>query len=144
MKPVDQTVVDPVIGNCWSACLASLLEISLEEVPHFATAPDVWEDRQGRGVTWLTATLDWLNSKGLKAKWKSLPEAHLLPYEEYNRGIPVGVPVILSGHSLRYEGCLHATIAVFDGKAFTMLHDPHPSRAGLKGDAVDVFWVVPL
>lgn len=37
MKPVYQTIVSApgVVGNCWVACIASLLEISIEDVPHF-------------------------------------------------------------------------------------------------------------
>lgn len=37
MKPVYQTLVQGkgVIGNCWPACIASLLGVSIDDVPHF-------------------------------------------------------------------------------------------------------------
>lgn len=35
MKPVMQTIFDSENGNCFSACLASILELPLESVPNF-------------------------------------------------------------------------------------------------------------
>ena len=35
MKKVFQTIVDPGNGNCMQAAVASLLELEIEEVPHF-------------------------------------------------------------------------------------------------------------
>ncbi len=35
MIPVKQTIFDSISGNCFGACLASLLEIPLEDVPNF-------------------------------------------------------------------------------------------------------------
>lgn len=40
MKPVYQTIFDKTQGNCVSAVLASLLEIPLEDVPHFSAITD--------------------------------------------------------------------------------------------------------
>lgn len=34
MKPIDQTIVSTT-GNCLQACLASFLELPIEEVPNF-------------------------------------------------------------------------------------------------------------
>lgn len=46
MKPVDQTILhnDPYgrIGNCLQACVASITEQPLDQVPHFAES-DTWE-----------------------------------------------------------------------------------------------------
>ena len=38
MKKVYQTIIDKGNGNCWQAAIASLLELELEEVPHFLEA----------------------------------------------------------------------------------------------------------
>lgn len=35
MKPVDQTTFGFPGGNCFSACIASLLEMPLDDVPYF-------------------------------------------------------------------------------------------------------------
>ena len=40
MKPVFQTVFDSVKGNCLQASLASVLEVSLDEVPDLAERDD--------------------------------------------------------------------------------------------------------
>jgi hypothetical protein len=41
MKPVFQTVIDEVKGNCLVACIASILELDIEDVPDFREK-DVW------------------------------------------------------------------------------------------------------
>lgn len=60
MKPVDQTIfVDPG-GNCMSACLASLLELTLADVPNFspkAKEPGAWH----------AAIQEWLETRGFEA-----------------------------------------------------------------------------
>lgn len=35
MKPIDQTTFGVPGGNCFSACVASLLELSIDDVPYF-------------------------------------------------------------------------------------------------------------
>jgi len=42
--PVDQTVFGQAKGNCYSACVASILELSLERVPWFM-GPGSWSER---------------------------------------------------------------------------------------------------
>jgi hypothetical protein len=41
MKSVDQTTFGPN-GNCFSACVASLLELPIDAVPFFMSAGDGW------------------------------------------------------------------------------------------------------
>ena len=61
MIPVHQTILaDPVRGdgqpgNCYQAAIASVLELPLDEVPHFATFCDDWVER----------SQDWFASRGL-------------------------------------------------------------------------------
>lgn len=47
MKEVEQTIHTVPGGNCFAACLASILELPIEEVPNFnaATAGENWCER---------------------------------------------------------------------------------------------------
>ncbi|NMC52511.1 MAG: hypothetical protein GYA48_02615 [Chloroflexi bacterium] len=45
MKPVLQTIFAPPNGNCLQACIASILELPLEEVPNFMQYPNQWLPR---------------------------------------------------------------------------------------------------
>lgn len=96
-----------IIGDCWRACIASLLGVPIASVPHFV------KDHDAR---WLNATRDWLHthhSIGLRPT--------RLPADSALFG-----KVILVGTSPRERS--HAVIADTAGE---MLHDPHPTRAGL-------------
>lgn len=101
MRPVDQTTYGVNDGNCFSACVASILEIPIDEVPRF----------HGPSVDFL----QWLAPQGLSAT-------------HYKSGnyVPPGF-AIAAGPSLRFAGRLHACVA-YDG---AIVHDPHPSREGL-------------
>jgi len=103
MRPVDQTTFGGE-GNCVSACIASILEAPIEEVPFFFGPPD---------VGWLRAHT-WLWRRGL----------HLLQVDTRADWIVCGY-MVLEGPSPRGLG--HAVV----GYAGVMTHDPHPSRGGL-------------
>jgi hypothetical protein len=120
MKPVTQTTfydpsmpVDQQRGNCWSACLASLLELDIEEVPDFV------QIEVSGGQYWWEHTLEWLAHRGYRLA-RVMGE---LPKDPYIMcGIsprsPNGEPV---GHSVIYQ----------DG---VMIHDPHPSGDGITAE----------
>ncbi len=55
MKPVYQTVLAPPDGNCFAACVASILEMSIEDVPNY-TADD-WYERWQEWFAQLNLTL---------------------------------------------------------------------------------------
>lgn len=42
MKPIHQTMLNNTNGNCLQACIASIFELDLDEVPNFMDADD-WE-----------------------------------------------------------------------------------------------------
>lgn len=48
MKPVYQTILIPPYGNCLQACIASILELQLDDVPNFAERMDCneWKDSE--------------------------------------------------------------------------------------------------
>src|ERR1700723_1436552 len=56
LKPVDQTETDPGRGNCLTACLASIMDLGIDEVPYFRVYDDWWELLQ-----------EWLRGHGLFA-----------------------------------------------------------------------------
>lgn len=122
MKPVDQTTFGCPGGNCFSACVASLLEIPVEEVPYFMgdAAPD-------EEVDWFTPFLAWLRPRGLWA----------IPVPLGNGWKPEGL-CILSGKSPRGK-FMHSVVA----HGLDVVFDPHPSRAGVESK-VDVVVLVPL
>ena len=111
MIPVTQTRMGDR-GNCLSACVASLLEIPIEWVPDFT--------RELYGpVTPQPMKLNaWLTSVGLEALYcmTDLMHPHHVAPDGY---------YIMTGWSPR--GRPHVVIGL--GK--DIVHDPHPTRAGL-------------
>lgn len=112
MKPVDQTVFTVPGGNCFSACVASILEIGLEDVPYFMG--DFEEADRG---AWFERFANWLAPRGLWPINFRLGDWHP----------PDDAIYILSAGSPRGEWD-HAVVARGNK---VVLHDPHPSRAGL-------------
>lgn len=118
-------------GNCFPACVASLIGYTLGSVPHFyAIHPDnqaasnrairAWLSAQGYGVI----CLDWVDA----VEWG-------LNFE--------GSVVIVSGKSPRgpHE---HAVLGRINGAGWELVHDPHPSRAGIEGDPSTIEYVFEL
>lgn len=114
MIPVDQDMFyDPDAapgeqrGNCWSACIASLLELPLHDVPNFVQV------HVDGGENWWAHTIRFLDDRGY-GLWSAEPDE-----DDY---------VIATGVSPRGNGNVHHAVINRGG---TMVHDPHPSRAGL-------------
>jgi hypothetical protein len=111
MIPVQQTILyDPAnpqrLGNCLQAAVASMLDLPLDEVPHFA---QIDYDTDG-DTNWASYLATWLRERG----WRL--DAHAPEPGEVYLGV---------GPSPR--GVHH--IAIFrDGE---LLHDPHPDGTGL-------------
>lgn len=123
MNPVDQTrLYDPTHkqppGNCWAACIASILEVPLDALPDEA---DFWSPGLHPRHTWppyYAAMLSWLALRNLT----------LVEVTTHNIEVDWGDSFeILSGTSPRDSSILHSVVG-FAGK---IVHDPHPSRAGL-------------
>lgn len=114
---VDQTVMhDPdngSYGNCMQAALASLLRKPLEEVPHFH------HDGCDAETFWERVE-DWLEDNN-----------YLLRY-----GNPSKTLSVATGTTVR--GTNHCVIMRDD----VLVHDPHPSRAGLVRET-NRFYLVP-
>ncbi len=123
MKPVKQTLFEPGKGNCFAVCVASLLEMPLEDVPHFLVDypnQDWWEVFQ-----------TWLGDRNLFAIEVTLKEN-----EAVLAGLPCGTHCMITGKSPRHD-CLHAVVGKvrrFGAKMFwDYIHDPHPDNTMIVG-----------
>lgn len=112
MTPLIQTILDTgdasAPGNCLQTAVASLLDLPLEEVPHF-----VLNEAMG-GPAWFDGLLAFAKESGLRVEplWDKNPAE---PDEHY----------LAFGHTVR--GTYHAVVHL-NGQ---LAHDPHPSGAGL-------------
>jgi len=96
MKPVMQTRTGKQ-GNCFSACMASILELGIHEVPRALAGPDQYQ-----------AAKDFLRPLGYTYERVPITDVK-----------PVGLHLI-EGVSPR--GGMHAVV----GRDGRMIHDPHP------------------
>ena len=116
MRCVTQTILhDPdngKFGNCFSAALASLTHVDIDDIPVF------------NGDNWQEDVNTWLKPFGLAyIQW----DTEFIDYLKIHYGI-TGVHHINNGPTDRFNGdVLHSVVAV-DGK---QVFDPHPSRSGL-------------
>lgn len=118
MKPIDQADTD----DCFRACVASLFELSLADVPHFI-----------RDEAWPECVNTWLRERGVPIR--------AIPLDGGREIITFlgDVRIIITGFSPR--DVRHAVIA----RGKKLEHDPHPSRAGITWDhRVTVWLFVPV
>jgi hypothetical protein len=118
MKFVDQTTFGEKNGNCFSACVASILELPIEDVPIFVEVKNWWGE-----------FLSWLKPRGYYALCYHLKDCDKSVLDDYEINI-------LSGKSPRGD-FLHAVVA----NGSKILHDPHPSRDGI-GELSDFIIIV--
>jgi hypothetical protein len=122
VKPVDQTLFGEE-GNCLAACLASYFECEIAEVPDFGAIHD-------GGGDWWQAMRAFALPRGVSivhvgAGWMPDP-----PQGLHVQGGKSPRPEVTAGH----------VILVDNG---VMVHDPHPSRAGLL-DVEDYYLMVKM
>lgn len=113
MRPVDQTDMTGETGNCFQACLASLLEKPLDAIPHFM-APDMVEN-------WREHFELWLFRRGMFSV-----ECRIDGNEPIIQ-LPHKLHCIVSGPSPRFGG-LHAVIGLTNGilsPGLELVHDPY-------------------
>lgn len=133
MIPVDQTVFDDGYGNCLSACVASILELPIADVPNFRESPEPE-----------SALRTWLAQRGWSVFQYTVATADDLASTHFNTG--PGVYVILGGAGPRTNAQgrpkQHAVVGRAAGYGVKIVHDPHPSRLGLVGDEHRFVWVL--
>jgi len=115
MKPVQQTVTEPGKGNCLAACVASLLELPIEDIP----------DLDGRN-NWV-GLQSFLLTHGLQALWFSLQHG-------MSGRHPKEALCILIGGSPRSTSLNHAVVARDKYGDFENVWDPHPEGGWLDGE----------
>ena len=114
MRRVDQDTFGQPEGNCWTACLCSILELELDDLKDVQNAHAEQARRYLDGVEWSwDPILEVLHPHGVTLVF--FPDH--LPPKGYS---------LASGPSPR--GIQHSCVAR-DG---VVVHDPHPSRAGLR------------
>ena len=104
MIPIKQTILhtETTKGNCLQAAIASILELSLNEVPIF------------EGDDWYLLLMNWLESFKIElVRWD---------YEVSFKGL-----YLVVGQSPR--GDFKHIVVYENGK---LVHDPHPDGTGLK------------
>ena len=120
MIPVKQQVLyqdEPrIYGDCMRACVASILELPINEVPHFL------EVAKGSIYEFYNLIEEFLLERGYEAYWQ-----HSLIYH-WRPGLPDCYHII-SGPSPRYPGVGHAVVGLNGSPVF----DPHPDNTMLAG-----------
>lgn len=115
-------------GNCFQTAVASLLDLPVDEVPHFVAdlrpGPGWWEAAR----TWARETI------GKDFSWNDLPLCDTARAEIVERNLWGGL-VIAGGKTVR--GTDHVVLVRADD--LTLAHDPHPSDAGLI-EIEDLWW----
>lgn len=124
MKPIRQTIFGDKKGNCFAACVASVLELPLGTVPNFCVAEG----------DWLIKANAWLVPYGVALMDLDLPKDGSM---RNFHALSDGIYVFLSGKSPRGEFS-HSVVGRYrlydDGRhQLEYAHDPHPSDAYLDG-----------
>jgi hypothetical protein len=120
VTPVEQRILyDPanptVRGDCWKCCIASILDLGYDDVPHFVQE---WENG---GDHWWDAAGTWLKPRGFGLAWLPLegdtwPRLYRGPLFEH------------AGHWIAKvtsaRGNSHAVVM----HGYNLAWDPHPDR----------------
>lgn len=102
MEPVENR------GNCFAACLASILEMGIEDV--------IQIQEYYHQVDWSEVLQEWLNSKGYSFRCATIDE--IRSTDKY---------ILVSGTCPR-DGNINHIVIYKDG---VMVHDPHPENTGI-------------
>lgn len=118
MKPVEQTISDRSRGDCHRAVVASLLDLEIEQVPHFGLFGKEWHHVY-HGFLW-----------GCGYEWKGTGHfPKFTPRSEHLKDCNIGGYVEATVPSKNYppeDGITHAVVMDLDG---LVVHDPHPGKA---------------
>jgi hypothetical protein len=126
MTPTPQTAFGDGNGNCWAACLASMLDMPIEAVPNFCKESDDW---------W-SVTQSWLRDHGYYAIEMILngDGPWLMPLPE--------IGCIITGKSPRGD-FLHCVVGRIKGDSIVYEFDPHPDQSNIESPQ-RVCFLVPL
>jgi|GEM_PF-827209 hypothetical protein len=111
-------------GDCFRACVATLLGLTLEQVPHFC--------RKGNDGNWFNEFQEWLKARG----WTCFSVSSGDPDGWFMSVAMSDAVYLLAGPSPRFEGELHQVLA----RGGEIIHDPHPDNTGLLPPAEGEYW----
>jgi hypothetical protein len=113
MTPIKQTILGPK-GNCFAACIASILDCPISNIPDL----NAYEESE----EWMQVLNDWLSGRGL-----GYMEC-LVPMDELDVffGSKDFYHVIV-GPTERNSSLFHAVV----GRKGKVVFDPHPTDLGL-------------
>lgn len=115
------------IGDCWRCCVAAVLGLPAEEVPHFVMTADGKHNHNDDADT-----QRWLNGRGLQmCLVSSYGGREALRYPCWHEDVEKFPPpvVIAVGPTVRSKSRGHYHAVVMRGNE--LLYDPHPSEAGI-------------
>ena len=124
MKPVQQTIFEKNFGDCFRACVASIFEFSISEMPNF------WEQTQDVSEFWSLNNNWMMETRGFK-----ILHFQLLPEDKH---AVVDLLCIACAKTIRGNED-HAVIWK-NG----LVHDPHPSGVGLAEEPDTFIVFVPI
>ena len=116
------------VGNCFQCCIAAMLQIPAEEVPHFALQAQQ-NNRSASTIAakWLAERGYWFVTVDGSAHWGGLSSAAYL-YRYADDNVP-DMPMICGGPTVRSKTWRFTHVVIMAGEK--LLYDPHPSEAGL-------------
>lgn len=123
MIPVDQTITGDK-GNCFAACIASILELPIGSVPNFAEDMDSEQGMCGAAKT-------WLESRGVAYFPMCFPNPTAIEQTHFG----FSDYCIIGGYGPRKNDRgdfrEHAVVGKTLPWGVEIVHDPHPDRDGL-------------
>lgn len=134
MIPVDMRIKhDPPnnMGDCFKCCVASILELPYEDVPHFVQLKD-----GGFNEKWFYSLSDWCKQFEIEPVLINALETNDTPPPSAYFGYGY---CIATGQSKSYDKTLHSVVYLNT----ELVHDPSHTKKGI-GDIVDFIVFVPL
>ena len=123
MTPVFQTIIDSQVGNCMQASYASILDLPLEQVPHFLEEPMEDENCDMR-------LRKWLQSLGLTDLNINIDEPEVFRHLLWSLMWSGTHYCIASIESQKFKGCMHSVVAQINHfpDVLAVAHDPNPEN----------------
>lgn len=112
MTPIDQQHSDKGNGDCMRACVASILDLPMEAVPHFV--------KNGNAAMYHSVLKAFMYAHGWKNKDVGRHDG-VLRWKPYH----INGYYLASVPSANYEGVYHAVIIDREG---VVVHDPSPKK----------------
>ena len=136
MIPVNQTKFEKGNGNCAGACLASILELGIDDVPNFT------EDNSADWQMW-QKMLNWLGEQGYALATVYMPGGLIGIGKGEEVFAMAGVP------SQALKGCYHSLIVRITLEdrfpKIEIVHDPNPNNEPYSVDDIkDIALLVPV